>query len=314
MKTATQLLTQIRLISRNVANQDGTYSITDDEVLQYVNDAQDRLQNLLSATKNIAKIFCTDQIISVVANQEAYTISDRVLLNKQIEYVEFSATGLVGDYIRLEKLNLFNRDTNTTTYPHGYFKRGNQLLLQPTPSTAQGSLRISYERELDDLDVTRGRVNGAPVAKVIDLTHTTGAPTLADEALFINGNYICISDSAGNVMLRNGLIDSYAAGTDALTLVADVLTYCVGSYVLANLADGFMTLGRYTTNISKLPDACERYLVHYAVAEIFKKDSSQDYDRQAGLVATMEEDILDAMSAQTGEIQFTPQLQRYEWW
>lgn len=314
MRSASDLITAVRLISRNVANPDGTYGITDTEILQYLNDAQDRLQNLLSATKNIAKIFVTEQIISVVQNQAEYTVPDRVLLNKQIEYVEFSATGLVGDYIRLEKLNFFNRDTNTTTYPHGYFKRGNQILLQPTPSTTQGSIRVSYERELDDLDTTRGRVNGTPAAAIIDLTHGSGAPSTANEALFVNGNYVCISDAAGNVMLRNGLISTYDAPTDALTLAADVSTYLLGSYTLANLADGFLTVGRYTTTFSKLPDSCERYLIHYAVAEMFRKDSSNDYDVQAGILSDIETDILKAMAAQTGEIQFTPQLSRYEWW
>lgn len=314
MRRAEDLITSGRAVARNVANSDGTYAITSDECIQYLNDAQDRMQNLISAQKNIAKLFVTEQIITVVQNQAEYVIPDRVLLNKQIEYVEFSATGSLTDYIRLEKLNFFNRDTYPTTYPHGYFKRGGSILLQPTPSTTQGSLRVSYERDLDDLDVTRARINGTPVTTDIDLTHSSGAPTTANEALFINGNFICISDANGNVMLRNGLIDSYDAPTDVLTLVADVDTYLVGSYTLADLADGFLTVGKYTTTYSKLPDACERYLVHYLAAQLFRKDSSNDYENALALVADIETDTIKALSAQTGEIQFTPQLQRYEWW
>ena len=313
MRRAEDLVTVGRAVARNVANADGTFAITTDECLQYLNDAQDRMQNLISAQKNVAKIFVTERIISLVANQAEYTVPDRVLLNKQIEYVEFSATGATTDYVRLEKLNYFNRDTYPTTYPHGYFKRGNQILLQPTPQAAQGTLRISYERDLDDLDVTRARINGTPVLTVIDLTHATGAPTAENEALFINGNYVCICDSVGNVMLRNGLISSYNAALDELTLAANVSTYLMGAYTLANLANGFLTVGVYTNTFSYLPDSCERYLVHYLAAQLFRKDSSNDYDNALSLVADIEEDTLKMLNAQTGEIQFTPQISEGEW-
>ena len=81
MRRVDQLITAARTISRNALNSDGTFAISSDEILQYLNDAQDRLQNLLSATKNVAKIFVTQQIITVVANQESYTLDDRLLMN-----------------------------------------------------------------------------------------------------------------------------------------------------------------------------------------------------------------------------------------
>lgn len=314
MRRIDELVASIRTLSRNTANSDGTYAISEDEIVQYINDAQDRLQNLLSTTKNIAKIFVTESIQSLVANQEAYTVPDRVLLNKQIEHIEYSATGLVTDYVRLEKLNFFNRDTNTSTYPHGYIKRGGQILLQPTPSTAQGTLRITYERELDDVSSIRGRVNGAPAAKIIDLTHSTGAPTAANEALFVNGSYVCVTAVDGRVLLYNGLIDSYNAATDALTLVANVDTYLVSGATLTELTDGYLTVGKYTTTHSKLPDNSERYLIHYPAMELFHRDSSNDFAKEVEIVAQMETDIIKALSMQTSEIQYVPQADRFEWW
>jgi hypothetical protein len=314
MRRSDLLITAVRNLSRNAANPDGTFSITDDEILQYLNDGQDRLQNLLSAEKNIAKIFCTESVLSAVAGQEAYTIPDRVLMNKQIEFVEYSATGAVADYVRVEKLNFFNRDTNQSTYPWGYIKRGGQLLIQPTFTTAQGSIRVTYERELDDLDAVRGRVNGTPAGLVIDLTHSTGAPTAANEALFVNGTYVCVSSVSGSVLLYNGLISSYDAPTDAITLAANVSTYLVTGVALADLADGYLTVGKYTTTFSKLPDNCERYLIHYAAAELFHRDSSNDYNKELGLLGEIEKDIIKSLSAQTSEVQFVPQMNRFEWW
>lgn len=313
MRRADELITAARIISRNAANADGTYSISDDEILQYLNDGQDRLQNLLSATKNVAKIFVTDLSIPLVAGQEAYTVADRVLLNKQIELVEFSYSGLQSDYTPLEKLNFIDRDTTTTNFVQGYIKRGNQLLLQPTPAVSQGVLRVSFERELDDLDTVRARVNGTPSGTDIDLTHSTGAPSAANEAKFVAGRYICITSATGVVLLRNGVIASYNATTDVLTLAANVSTYLVGAATLASLADGYLSVGQYTTVQSLLPDNCERYLVHYAAAELFRKDSSNDYKNEISLLGEIENDIIKALSSQTSEIQYIPSVNRYEY-
>jgi hypothetical protein len=310
MRTVTDLITAARNASRNGANPDGTYSIPDSEIIQYLNDAQDRMQNKISSSKNIAKVFVTEAILNVTQNQANYTVPDRVLLNKQIEWVEFSADGALGNYIRLEKLHFFNRDTNTTTYPHGYFKRGNQILLQPTPSTTQGTLRVMYEREVDDLviptDLVVAVYPGAYTAKEIGVQ--TGSSSFATNV------FICISDAYGNIMLRNGLIASYNGGLKKITLVNDVSTYLQGAYTLADLANGYVNIGKYVTNISQLPDDCERYLIHYTVAELFHRDSSNDYSKQLVLVGDIEKDIIDALKTQSAELQYIPQIDRWEWW
>lgn len=306
MRTTTSLITTARQIARNVANQDGSYSIPDSEVIQYLNDAQDTMQNKLCSTKNIAKIFVTSTTISIVANQAEYTIPDRVLLNKQIENVEFSATGNTSDFVRLEKVNFFQRDTYPTTYPSGYYKMGNQIVLQPTPSTAVGSIRVMYERAVDELATTPDSVSGTPTASTI----ITG---LSASANFATGQYINICNSStGVVLLRNGLISTL--GAFALVLTNTVSSYLVGSAVLADLASQPITIGLYSTCVSQLPDDCERYLVNSAAADLFGKDSSNDFTRQRNKADAMLSEIIDAFKAQTSEIQFTPQLQRYEFW
>ena len=313
MRNTTDLITAVRTISRNSLNADGTYAISDEEILQYLNDAQSRIQNLIMSTKNIAKIFTTEQIISIVSSQEAYTVPDRVALNKQIHYVEYSATGQVSDYIRLEKVNFFNRDTNGTTYPHAYFKRGNQIMLQPTPSSAQGTIRVMYDRKCDDLAKFHARVNGTPTGAVISLASALYTPMATDEALFTTGSYINLIGIDGTVLLRNGVISSYDAATDALTLAAAVSTYLVGSATLAGLAIAYLVLGAYTTNQSTLPDECENYLIHYSAASLFHRDSSNDYPAEAQVVGDMENTIIKGMQAQTAEIEYVPQINRFEY-
>ena len=315
MKRSDELITQVRIVSRNAANADGTKSISDEEILQYLNDAQDRLQNLISSKKNIAKIFVTQQIISVVANQEAYSIPDRILLNKQIEQVEFSSTGLVADYVRLEKLNFFNRDTNTTTYPWGYFKRAGQIFLQPTPSNSVGSIRVTYERDLDDLDIPRGLISsittGTAVSFAALVLSAAADPYESTTPGWNTQRYCCVVDSNGVRKAFNIPISTYVAGTNTITPTGSLFTYTSNDAQIA--VNDVAVFGKYSTTFSQLPDSCERYLIHYAAMEVFNKDSSKDAAARLEIISEMEEDILKALSAQTSETQFIPQADRFEW-
>lgn len=315
MRRVDQLITQARLVSRNSANADGTFGISDNEVLQYLNDAQDKAQNLISAKKNIAKIFATQTTINVVANQEAYSIPDRVLMNKQIEQVEFSADGTIGNYVRLEKLNFFNRDTNTTTYPWGYFKRGGQIFLQPTPSNSIGTLRITYERDLDDLDIPRGIVDGilgstSTRFDSITLDSTADAYESTNPG-FSNIQYVSVVNALGARKCFNILVGSYDTGTNVLVPSPTPFLYTTGDSEI--LVPDVVVFGKYTTTFSQLPDSCERYLIHSAALDMFAKDSSDDYSRQANKVAAIEEDMLRTLMSQTSEVQYIPQQDRYEW-
>lgn len=315
MRRTDALITAARTISRNNANADGTLSISDNEVIQYLNDAQDRMQNLISARKNVAKIFVTQQIISVVANQEAYSIPDRVLLNKQIENVEFSATGSLSDYVRLEKLNFINRDTNTSSYPQGYFKRGGQIFLQPTPSTSTGTIRVTYERDLDDLDIPRAGITtitsgtATQFATItLDATANTYETTTPG---FSTIQYVSIVDALGARKCFNILVGGYVTATNILTPSPTPFIYSALDSALATT--DVVVFNKYTTTFSQLPDSCERYLIHSAAAELLHRDSSEDYSREKDNVSEMEEDILKALASQTSEVQFIPQGDRFEW-
>jgi len=316
MRRVDALITAARTVSRNAANADGTFAITDNEILQYLNDAQDRMQNLISTQKNVAKIFDTQAIITLVANQEAYTIPDRLLLNKQIDAVEFSATGLLSDYVRIRKLNFFNRDTNTGNYPIGYFKRGGQIFLQPTPAIAGGTLRVTYERDLDDLDIPRAvvsTVTGGTATQFETLTFSTLANTHESTTPGWNNiQYFSIVNADGVRRCSNILSASYDAGTNIITPNPTPFIFTASDTTPA--VNDVAVFNKYTTTFSQLPDACERYLVHYAAAELFHRDSSNDYGKQSGVVEKMEIDILKALSAQTSEVQYVPMMDEYEWY
>lgn len=269
MKYIGDLITE----SRRDTNNTDTTGISTEDFLRYANYAQDRLFGLILQTSPMS--FQATKEISLVADQEAYTILDNVYLGERIVMVEYSPTGLTRDYYKIYEVGLSYRDNYPQPRPVNYIRQNGQVLLRPIPSAASGTIRVTYERDLDDVGTRRGQVNGTPSGTTIDLTHGTfGAPSTSDEALFVKDAYICISDGFGNVMLRNGIISSYNAGTDAITLAANASTYLVGSYTLANLADGYLTVGQYTTTHSNLKNPCERYLVAYMNWKILGRDTA----------------------------------------
>lgn len=316
MRRTDALVTAARTLSRNSANADSTLAVTTDEILQYLNDAQDRIQNLISAKKNIAKIFATQSIISIVASQESYAIPDRLLLNKQIEMVEYSYDGALANYTVLQKVDIFNRDTNTSNYPWGYFKRGGSIFLQPTPSTSTGTIRVTYERDLDDLDIPRGVISSITsgtatqfAALVLDSTADAYETTTPG---WNNIQYSCIVSATGARKCYNILTGSYTAGTN--TLVPSPNPFIYNTTLDSQIAVGDVAVfGKYTTTYSQLPDSCERYLIHYAAMELFNRDSSEDYDKEAERVADIEKDILTALASQTSETQYISTMNTGEW-
>lgn len=308
------LITSARRLSRNEDTPTTTSGIPDEEFIQYINDGQDRLQSLLCATKNINKIFATQKILSLVVNQEEYTIPDRVFLNKEFIQVEFSSSGAAGDYVVLDKVHLFNRDTNTSNYPVGYYRRSGKIYVNPIPSTSTGTLRVIYERTLDDLDKRRGQittVNGLSSTTFTDIViNSTADETSTPNLSTID--YICIVDKDGNRKAYNIPVGNYNTGTNTLTPTAG-FTFEAGSGDTIAVGD-YVVFGKYTTTHSQLPDDAERYLIHYCAEMIFHRDSSTDVSKQSEKLQAMETDIIKAVGSQTSEIAYVPQLNRYDWY
>lgn len=271
-------VTQCQRDTNNVGGS-STSGIDPEDFLRYLNWGQESAQALISATNPQA--FRVQQEISLVADQEAYSItSARVYLGERVVNVEYSPTGQARDYYKIYEIGESYRKAYPQADPINYVRRWGQILLQPPPTQSTGKIRVTFEKQVDTLDTRRGRVNGTPTGAVIDLTHGTfGAPSAATEALLVAGQYVCIVDSYGTVLLQNGVISSYNSSNDELTLAANVNTYTVGATTLASLADGYLTVGKWTTTHSQLSDICERYIMLVCNRYIYERDSKNATNR-----------------------------------
>lgn len=259
----------------NNAGSSSTSGVSPEDFLRYMQNGQERLFALI-LQENSEK-FQSQEILPLVADQESYTLTSNLYLDRIVN-VEFSTDGTVRNYVKLPEVSIVQRNTYPQSYPSAYYRQNGKVCLVPVPSQSTGSIRVTFEEALDSPTLRRGRVNGTPSGLTIDLTHSTfGAPSTENEALFVEGAYVCVSDIMGNVMMKNGIIDSYTAASDAITLTSNVSNYLVGSYALANLANGFLTVGKHTTTHSKLLGdllVAERYLIAYCNWKVFGRNAA----------------------------------------
>lgn len=299
MRKIDHLLTLVRQRTKN-PDYSSTSGIANEMFLEFYNQAQDRLQAVIANV--YSNEFITDTEIAVTGADEDYSISDRVLANSKIVNVEFSPTGLATDYYLLERGNIRDRKTIEGS-PSYYIFRDGEILLNYIPSSTQGKIRATYYRELDDLDIERGTVSGTPSGTTVATSNMdiTSSPVNATNVI-----YICITDKFGNVMLRNGIVASWSSPN--FTLAANVSTYLVGSYSLANLANGSITFGKYTTTFSKLSDTCERYLQTYVQKRILTLDESNTSLEEDLELKAMEEEISATYTDETRDVELIPIL------
>lgn len=269
--------------------------------LRYANWAQQRLQGRIS--KVYPFVFESQKEIDMVAGQASYSISDHVYLGTRIRKVEYSHSGNVQDYYPIPPTNPYNT-YNRQGVPCSYHRRDGYIILEPTPSGAVGKIRVTYERTLDRLDIRRGTITSRTIAsgQITALSISTSD----DDATFIQApisKYICVNDADGNVTMYNIPYSSYDSGTGAFTMSAHTYasgeTAAVGSYI---------TVGRYTTTHSKLPEEAERYITEYISKRIFKRESSADAAQIEQELVDIENEIISSYKVADKDIKPIPMV------
>jgi len=311
MRRTDFLIQAVREVSRTTANEDTTVPVLDATILQYLNDAKDRLQGLFIGLKNTQRPFLSEKILSVVANQEAYSINDRLAMNKHIHQVMYSYDGATANYAKLDKLNIVNRILDTSNQPSGYYVSNGRINLIPPPDASGAKLRVMYDRALDNLDKRRGQitvVTGLTATGFTSITIGTG-PDESSNPNLSTIDYICINNADGDVTAYNIPVQSYVTGTDILTPRAG-FTFQEGEVIAVG---SYVSFGKYSTTHCKLPDECERYLVHYAAEAAMRQESSNDSAGQSDRLASIEGDLMKAFATQTGELQLFPTLNYQDW-
>lgn len=312
MRRVDFLIQSVREISRTTANEDNSVPVTDGTIIQYLNDGKNRIATLLVGLKNVQRPFLAEQEISIVAGTSEYAIPDRLAMNKHIQQVMLSYSGQEADYVRMDKLNIYNREYDSVNYPIGYFVANGRINLTPVPNLTGATIRVMYDRALDDLDKRRGKISTVTGLTATTFTSIT-LDSSADETSTPNLSsidYVCINDPDGTVTAYNIPVGSYDTGTNVLTPRSG-FTFTYSGQTIA--VDSYVTFNKYSTTHCKLPDECERYLIHYAAQCVMHQESSTDVVTENSFLAGMEEDIIKGFGTQTGELQNFPTLNYQDW-
>jgi hypothetical protein len=264
--------------------------VQQNNLIQFLQNAQDLIFS--QANQQKPKFFLNQaDYITIVRDQEKYQVPSRTFLSS-VDTVEYSSTGKETEFYPLNKYSLKERSTTHSGYPSGYISRGLDILLVP-PATS-GSLRVNRVKELDRLDIRRGKISahtasdGAVTALTLDASDSTFDSTQLNKF-----NYLCIVDRNGDIKMRNLEYDSVNASTGVVTITNGSFSF--GS--TEAIANGYyVTAGENTTNRSPLPDTCERFLIKSAVYETRQGDKSKWSQTAKEDMKEMAEDIIESFA------------------
>lgn len=258
-------ITRIRTETENTDFGD-TYGISDNEMIAYLNDAQDRIYAEIN--KRRPYFFVRQTVLTSPANTEALDLPSKLYLG-HISNVEYSQTGGQSDYSRLEQGSNHERDTNPGGNPLKYFRNNNQLFLIPTPSSG-GFVRIRYIERVPKLDKRRAKVASATFSGSSLTALTLDTTVEIDRDNLLTQNYMCVVDKYGSLKVRAIPFTDINSTTGVVTLE----TFSLGSDDSTISAGDYVVMGDYTCNKSSLDDITERYLVSHLRMEVLDRDGN----------------------------------------
>lgn len=285
----------------------GTDSITDQEMVFMFNEALDRLWSKIVSVH--PHMFVEELVIQTTGGTEAYDIPERAFTESRVLSVEYSDNGV--DYYMLNKASYKNRNSSDTGTPTFYFRKNSKILVNPIPSTNSGSLRISYVRRPNNLDIKRSVIPAAGITIAGGAITALKATTTNFDVATLAANYdhLCIVDFYGNIKVANIPFTAIDTGTGVITIATT--THTLASGETAAVGDTIVG-GKWTSTHSELPEVCDRYLSQFVIYKLFKRDSSEDAVGAFQELSLIEEDILESFTDQDDDVKFPPVLSAYE--
>ncbi len=296
-RRADRLISHIRSITEN-ETVNSTTDISDEEILQYASEAQDRIQSKILAQH--PRVFVKEDTVASVQDQEEYSLPSDCYLSGRVHCIEYTDNSNSSQpvYYKLIPGTERNRQSHVSGIPKYYIRRdkmddtGGSFIASPKPSTSSGQFRVTYVQKMDKLDIRRGVVSAVTLGSstITSLTlDVSGDPPIDDE-LSSNSDYMCVVDAIGTIKMRNIRFDSINTSTGVVTINSGFSfdsgeTISVGNYVVS---------GQNTSTHSKLPDSIERYTIAYSALKVFKRDSSSDSQEQTTELLALEKEIVES--------------------
>ncbi len=296
MRRLDLIITQVRQQTENEDFSDTT-GIRDNEMVQFANDAQEKIHARIRDVYPAA--FIKQGTIASVANQEAYSLPTDCFLDNSLVNVEYSADSTEEGFYPLDRISFKERVSFQAGNPDGYIPRTNKILLAPVPNSSSGTIRLNYVFRLPTIDKRRGKISAVTLnsgtQQITSITLDTNETIDATD--LVNNDYMCIVDRFGAIKMAAVLIDAVDGSTGAVT-VNSSFVYASGETAAAG---DYVVSGKYATTHAQLPETCERYLISYMAWKVFRRDSNTDSGEQSGELQEMLSDIVSAFGSSITE-------------
>lgn len=291
--------------------------ISDEEYLQYANDAQSRIFSRI--INKFPDMYQKEKFVQLVHGQEAYDIPSDAHLGVMIQSVFYSFSGNDNDYVILRQGRPNERYSGNFGDPDYYIRQSKQILLQPSPQSGGAKIRITYIRTIPRIDKRQIQVSAVTLDPATNqITSLTIDPTSLTSDLaaqILSEEFITIVDKLGNIQMQAIPVTNVNTTTGQLTL--DTFTYQDGETIAVG---NWVCLGTYSTNVSELPDVCEKYVRSYMDWKVMKRDSDNGSTEMSQELLAMEDEILESFSTPDQDVDYVTILdptyianQLYNW-
>lgn len=288
MRTLEQLILVSRRATGNSDFSD-TAGVQDEEFIQAINDGQEEIHGVLNGM--FPTILMAEKYQDVSIGVETYSIPSDCYMGTRIDNISYSPSGLDQDYYPIRKGSLKERIDGINGNPSFYLRQGSNLIIQPPPQQG-GKLRIIYQKTIPYLDIVRGTVSAVTLGTNTITSLTLDTATNLDADALNEQPYMTICDKYGTVKMKNIKIDSVVASTGQVNITSD-FTFESGETIAVG---DFAFRGKYSSNISQLPDICEKYLIEYSNMRIFVRDSNTDQADVANFLTKIEGTLRSAFA------------------
>jgi hypothetical protein len=303
----------IKQVRRQTDNETiGTDSgISDEEIIRYLNDGQ---EDIFAAIAGVYRgAFSAVDTFSCVGGTETYAAAANSFMDGQTSMLEWSQTGLTRDYRPLKHVTMRERAPGEG-YPSKYSIANGLYYVWNIPTTALGTYRATYTKEVPKLDKRRGVVTavtivGSDVTALVILAPDGSAFTQAYADPFSENDTLSVVSSTG-LQKCYGIKYTDVSAAGVVTLDGN---HTLGTGETVTSGD-YVIMGDYATTNSTLPNNCERYLIAYAVWKVLKRDSSQDFMPQQQEIGAIRDTIIDGFAELSADIDYTPFINNeFDW-
>lgn len=253
-------------------------SLGDTVVVNYLNDAQRTIQNLIFQSDKLNNVFTTYTSIEPINGQTEYDLPSNVYAENSIISVwTLNSNNSPGQ--RYSK-TAFGEAANI----YGYSVRNNKIVFSNSPSQR---VLVVYNYRLPLMGLRT-----AQIASIAGQVITLEGSNLI-EGFDSNSEYITIVDKYGTQIATSIYIDSLVGIT--LTVEGDITSAEAGQYIVS---------GKNSSSHSSLPEECETYLKIFTERKIVAHINSTKISSTSIFSEEERKDLIDLFEDKHSDIEY----------